>query len=664
MLNVFRKHRKGIFASFVAGLTIILMAGFGMGGAFDSGQKNKTAAITINGKEIGFDEYSRNYERLVNYYRTQYKENFENFRQFLNLEQQTIDGIVAQRLLKDLQDKFGFHVSLEQIEKEIKNNPSYGAQLKDKQAFKDYLKQVGLTSSQLEALIREQLENQQLQKVLGQLSLVSEQELKKTFFENKKELAFSYLEFKSSAFEDKVDTSKEDELKKHFEENKEAYEKPRSVKYNFVGFKAADYKDKVEVLDEDLKIAYEERKAELYLPKKVRLQQIVLKKHEKAKLDELFEEEPKKNAGKKKKEKLEKKPSENELKKQTLEKAIASLENGKDFTKLAKKISEEKEEIDLGWKTIDQLSEEQRNAIAEIDLGETSEIVENEKELKIFKLAEVEVERLKTLEEVKDELTAQIKEDNAPAYMTTRTEALFAEFQQGDKKLADFAKGNGLLAVELDKLFSKNETIPGVPNQVTEQVLPLNVGEKDLIEVSGEAFLVEVVETKDAYTPELAEVKDAVVASYKKEKAKELAKAEAEKALSEIAKITGLTETRKALKDYAERNSLELKVTELKTKDTSSERFLTAPEIKLAAFSLSKEAPLVNKVYEFGGDQYLIALKKEKLASDADFAKEKDGLKSSIEAQAQSRLLSAIVARLKAEADIDVDASLIKRQDT
>lgn len=663
MLQVFRKHRKGIFATVAACFVAVLMVGFGMEGVFTNPSSATNTAITVNGNEISFREYSENYERLNNYYRSQYKENFENFRQFLNLEQQTIDGLVAREILKDLQDELGLKVSTKQIEDEIKNNPSFASQLKDKASFKDYLNQIGLTSARLEAVTREQLEGSQLQRILEQLTFVSKKELEKSFFEKNKEMAFYFLEYKAEDFKEQVDTSDENKLLEFYEETKKSYEKPRSVKYNFLRLKPSDYFDNVDYTDEDIEIAYREEKSKFFEPKKVRVQQIIISKakeedNKEEKLEELFEEEANEEDSRNG-ETLPSPADPNQEKRELLETVLARLDGGEDFKEVANEVSEKKEAIDLGLKTLDQLDPGNQNAIADLDLGENSEIIETDDEFKIVRLAEIIDRKTKPLEEVKDQLVTKIKNDNAPVYMIATAEALFTELQDSGRSLVDFAAEKGKEAIELDKLFAANETIPGVTSGLTAKVLPLALGEKELIEIQNEAYIVEVTETKDAYVPEFSVVKDDVMKNYKAKESIVLAKKQAENALLGLQEAKDIVSARKAIKDFAEANGLELKETELSTQTGLQERFLTAENTKREVFTLSKENPVAANTYQFGGSEYVVVLKQEKLADPKKFEEEIEALKGTYEAQVQSRLLNAIVASLKAKADVEVDASLI-----
>ena len=84
-----------------------------------------------------------------------------------------------------------------------------------------------------------------------------------------------------------------------------------------------------------------------------------------------------------------------------------------------------------------------------------------------------------------------------------------------------------------------------------------------------------------------------------------------------------------------------------------------APEVVSAAFELEKDKPVSDKVWEVSGRLYLLKLKDREQPDPSKFDAEKDNLEKSIAYTRQREVLDAFLKKLKADAKIEKEASVL-----
>ncbi len=664
MFHTFRKYRRSIIGTFMVGLCIILMVMFNADSYFQARENPELAKV--NGESITYNDYARKYQQAEAYYRRQFGDKYESFSKFLNLKQTTFDSLVNDQLFSEFIDALNLTSSTSSIEEKIREYPFFEGGF-SKARYSDFLRASGMTGGQLEHLVRRELVADQLTSLLTDIASPSTLELRRLYDEENTKIAVAYVEVDEKNFVDKVPAPSEEELQTFFQERAEQYQKPRSVRYSFIKFAPIDFHSAVQITDDELELRYRERSAEFLEPKKFHLRQIFIQadtanKEAKSPLEDLV-------TGEKDKQRDSAAESKADPKKEKAYSALERLDAGEKFALLAEQVSEDKETAarggDLGWLEADapKLEPALKEALSELTIEDHSQVIETEKGYYILYLEEVKDARQKSLEEVRPLVEAQIRTEDAPTYAREEAYNFFSKLSESSEQSVDvLAKEAGRKLVVGDKLLSAGqEPKDGAPG-LTDRVLELEPDARELIELADNTFIVRVDEVKDSYVPELNEVRAQILSEYKEERGRALAREFVDKLRSSYVKVEGQAESSSAtgnlqpqpvtkrLAELAKEHNLELKSSELVTRDKAMSGIFAAPGLKDAAFLLTTEKPTVNQAFQNGSQQIIIELKSRTPPSASEFDEKREELFRTERDRVKKRLLESLTETLRASA--------------
>ena len=97
MLQLIHKSQRSIVGVGVIFFLVLLMGLFGLNPA--TLQRQSQPAATIDDIELSQLEFYREKERIENVYRQRFGQQFNQLRQYLNLNQQAIETLIANALL-------------------------------------------------------------------------------------------------------------------------------------------------------------------------------------------------------------------------------------------------------------------------------------------------------------------------------------------------------------------------------------------------------------------------------------------------------------------------------------------------------------------------------------------------------------------------------------
>ncbi len=663
MFEILRKSKRGIMGVLAVGFLAALLVPFGIGVSRNNLRGRKGAVVKVGSKEYSDAEYFHRLERIRNVFVGQLGAQYAAMQKLLNLEQRTIDDMVRESLLEEFSDRLQLTAGTSQIENKIKNHPFFGGHI-TRELYQDFLDRQGITGTMLEAMMRRELVNEQLDSVFGDISQPTDIELRAIYNDDNRKASFRYLTFTPSIFEPKVDVSDEAKLKSYFTDHSDKYRKPRAARFTHVAFRADDFANKVELSEDDVKAEYDREQRKFVEPKQIHLRRIIIKKKpgegtpalEKLVLGNDAAKNPSPN------------DAANAEKKALAQKLYERAEGGDDFSKLAAENSEDETTKDkggdMGWLTYDQLEPPVRNAIAKVDEKRASNVVEQKDGYAIFYVDEAKAQRQKELSEVRQEIQDALRRLDAPMYAQQRANELSESWQQKDQSLLDFAKENKLTAEDTAKPLVATELPGGVPSALVDKAISLPAQSKEMVDVGDTTYLLEVTQVVEASIPEFNEVKDAVVRDYRKEQAGTLAKTAAEQALKLVldadAKKEGAVIA--ALESKAKEYGMKVETAPETSRASASGPLFTTSEIKRAAFSLSKESPVASRAYLAGGDYIVLTLENSMPPPDTEFAAKKNELATRETAQSGQRLMAALMETLKAKTDIWVDPHLVNTE--
>ena len=653
MLEILRKTKRGVFGVLSICFLATMLIPFGVG--VYSGSSKKSAGISVDGFEITPREFYDQLQNWDRYYRAQLKDGYEQLRPFLNLRQRTVEELVNRKLLENFTTKLGLSAGASQIQDKIRSHPFFQGAL-TRESLQEFLDAQGMTSQQLEAVSKKEIVNEQLISAFTLGTTPSEPELKQLYRLSKQQFSFRYLSFDVANYIDKVDTSNEENLKAFFTDHAEEYRKPRSARFQFIKFAPADYRSLVEVSEEDLKTAYDKNKHLFTEPKQIHLRQIVVKKVDTAGRLEL----KKLVAGEEKAE---------DPKKKEAEKILSRVNSGEDFATVAKSASEDEKTAtkggDLGWVKYSDLEGPLRTAAADLGDKIPSSLIEHENAYYILFAEEKKDARVKDFSEVRQTLEDRYRDEDAPVYARARAQEFLDRWLKNENATLTDAAAKESLATKQTNGFVSVDAAAEFAPELIKEVVELGAGSKNIIDVGSDAYVVEVLEAKEAYVPEPSEVRDGVIKRYKEEKSRELARTAATKTLEKLRAENNQDAVISTLDALAKELSVETKslgpISQSNlSKDSAQNTILASPNATQTAFALSEANRVPSQLIEGPATFTVIALEKQIFSDDSEYEKNKDKLLTAELKQGSTRLISSLITALKARANVSIEPTLLE----
>jgi len=645
MLELMRRHRKGILGSGMIVFCAMLMLVFGLGGGMGgSGGGRPNVAAKIGDLEIPYRDYARNLRFIDSRMRNQLGGAYDQFKSQLNLEQQAIDASISQAVLNDFISNSGFTASQGEVQREIASMPYFRNEGLNKESLQRFLSATGLNAASLEHETKQQIIRDQLSDLFKDLNIFSEAEARKEFDRKHKESTFRVVKLSGPDFEDKVKVDDEEALRAFYQESEEQFRKPSAVQYRFVKFLPASFKSAVEVTADDINLEYQDMKqaGRFNVPAQVRLRQIVIKKEQTGALEELVSPGEKAESAA---------PmsgdSEAERIKGKAEKVLERLNNKEDFAALATELSGDQTSAqkggDLGMKAYRELNPKIASEARKLDLGEYSEAIDLPDGLYIIKVEGAEDERVKPLDEVEQEVQTSVRTGLSGEYAYAEAEQVFDEWKAGGKTLEELASANKLTVLKTEKLLSGGEVAKaGIPG-LTSKVIDYGEGARELVLIGETPILIETTEFKESFIPSFEEAKEDLVKSYKSSERGILAKERAEALLESLVK----SENNSSLVALAEKEGLTIETTKKGTRASANEPVFNAANARKVLFALDSPGKVAKQVFEMGEDFYIAELAQTSQAEGSNWEEEKVTIVEQLKNRSSARLNSALQETLK-----------------
>ncbi|MBL4660649.1 MAG: peptidylprolyl isomerase, partial [Alcanivoracaceae bacterium] len=255
---------------------------------------------------------------------------------------------------------------------------------------------------------------------------------------SKQKRTFNYLEISSKDFEDKVEVT-EEEVSNHFNEFGQDYMTTEQVSVNYIELSTTNLLENIEISDEELQTYYDAKKDTLKTSEKRKAQHILL---------------PVSN-------------NEDEVKGEIL-KVASRISNGEDFAEVAKEVSQDpgsaKNGGDLGWVSKGDMVEAFDEKLFSMKAGEISEPVLSSFGYPIIKLSEIKTPEIQPLEELKDTLITELKEEQAEQEFLSKADDLYTIIIDADNVLELAAENSGL-TLKSTELFARGRGTGAAANE-------------------------------------------------------------------------------------------------------------------------------------------------------------------------------------------------------
>lgn len=635
MLHFLRRHSQSRVIQVIFSLIIAVFVLWGVGAVVNEGSPLTTIA-SVDGKPIELLSIQRAEMNLAQAYREAYKGQFTpEMRKAMNLRQRALDGLIDRAVLVNQAQKLGYLVDDQELRDSIVDSPAFqvGGRF-NKEHYLRVLRSAGLTPADFESAKREDLTVERLQNVIGDNVTISDDDARDDIVVHDEKRSVAFVKIPAADLAANVQVTDAD-LEKFYEDNKARYAEPEKVKVELLTYPVDKFGESIEITEEQITTEYEENLATKYTqPHEVHARHILIRVPRDA-------------------------SDEDKAKARTrIDEVKQKLDGGADFVALAKEYSEDPGSKDrggdLGFFPRGRMVGAFDDAAFGLKAGEVSDVVESPFGFNIIKVEEIREERQKPVEEVREEIVATLKKASASE---KAKEAADQDEQaiSGGATLDQIAEKRGL-TVERPEAMARGAAFPSLGRSLplTNALWDAKPGQVTApVDVNGTVVIGKLVENVASTTPAFAEVKDRVDAAYRMQKATDAAKAEAEKVLA-AAKTDGLEKAATASSRKAE----------VATSFTRTGPFIpgmgTNQDVKDAAFALTQDSKLADKVFVIGPDAFVVELRDVAVPSDDEIQKKMAETKKKLLEKRRNDAFTRYIGELKKKAHIEVNAERLE----
>ena len=631
MLDLMRRHARSWMVNVMIGAIAITFIFWGAGSFRRS--RNPNYVATVNDQRISMIEYQEAYRSLYDQVRAQYRDMWnDDLLEKLDLKKRAIENLIDQHLVSQKANALGIKISTEDLQKRIMSSPAFQFDgVFNVQKYQNILARNRMTPETYEQLMRRELINFKLRNMISKFAKLSEDEVKEFYRFAQDRVDVEFITFEPESFQEMIKPGA-DEVKAFFEKHKEQYRVPRKVKVAYLAISPKDFEDQIVLGDDEIEEYYELHLDDYKEPEQVKARHILFRVDENASAED------------------------EELVKAQAELVLAEAKEGKDFAELASKNSQgptAKDGGDLGWFARDQMVPPFSEAAFNLKEGEISELVRTRFGFHIIKAEGRKPAGVRTLEEVKGEISQMLGQNQAKDMAADRAlqvyeqVSLSQEFEAEAKKLE--------MAPVITDFFAVEEPVGKLGLQIKFNELAHSLSADEIgpiIDLPDGHYIIKCLEIKRSYLPKLKEVEEAVTTDLVGEKALELALAEAKKFLSAVGKD----------------GNWENQVKEFKLKSDTTGPFTRTgwipklgnnPDLTNTAFLLTKPGQIGSDAYKTDKGYSVFRLKEILPADDKKFEKDRETFTERLRLVKGQQYLQQWLKYIRSTSTIKIEDGLI-----
>ena len=552
------------------------------------------------------------------------------------LRERTLTQLINQRLLEGVTYDDGYRISDLVLSERIRQIYTVDG-IFDRARFEVNVASLGMSIPMYEQALRSELRLQQMQSAIANTSFVTRKEVNDLASLNEQTRDITVLTFDLDHFSTAL-TSSDEEIKQYYQENIQRFMLPEKIKVDYVEITSDSLAENVAVDEAQIQKMYddyvasisgrEERKASHILLSSVVTDGAEEKAAAKNKIAELKKE----------------------------------LDNGADFTALAKKHSQDQgsaeEGGDLGWVALGEMVKPFEQALFDMDKGSVSDVVETQFGYHLIMLDDVRSETVESLGVKRYEFEDELKLDAIASLFYDQSERLASTAYENPDSL-DVVVEDLELKLKTTDYFSRFKGDGITDNEKVRNIafssLVLEQGSNsDIVEISPtHVVVIRLNEHVPATAIPLEEVSSKIESILKALHGHEQTRAAALDVKSKIEAGESI-ETLKA-----EGVSIEV-LSSLGRNDNSK---LSDPAILRSAFEITStedEKPSVRDVDLITGDVALVVLTKVN-ASGTISQDKQDVVKNEVLRESATRDFSNALLAIKDSANIDMNKRILEK---
>ncbi len=626
MLSSMRNNAGSLIIKILFGVIIIVFVLWGVG-TNQSDRANRVAVV--NGQPISIEAYEREYQNLLDRIRAQFggELNAEMVR-LLNPKGQAVRKLVDESVIVDEAENMGMIVGTEELAEAIRSIPAFQLNgVFNAEQYNRVLASNRMTPESFEIATRQELLIRKLSRFISEGAKVSDGEAREWFNWQNATVNVEYIVFSPDDYE--VETVPEEEMTAYFESNQNDYNTQPMVKARYLVFSVDDYRSGITVSKEEIDEYYEENLDAFKKPESVQARHILFKVDEDA--DESTVSSVRKKA----------------------EDIYLKVIDGQDFAEMAKTYSEGPTRETGGFLgtfergTMVQPFEEKAFSMAP---GDVSEPVRTPFGWHIIKVEEKRPETTLSVEDADPQIRGILSDRKAKlAAYEDALAAYDATYDSDDFPMIASSVGKSLQETD----FFDRVGPSGVGDADRFAAIAFDLedgGYSEVEELSGNYYLLQLMERKPSEVPPFDTVRDRVVQDV-------LARKKKEKAESEARRYLEMISSGKTLGEAASAAGKDLIETGFFGRRDPVPAIGTEPAFSDAAFGLSESNPLFDDIVQGQNNVFLIHLIDRRKPEAADFENDSEDVKRQLLNQKQATVFRSWLDDARQRSDIVIEAA-------
>lgn len=622
------------------GIVIVILIGlpfalWGINSYFDDA--GPRYAAKVNNIEISANEF----ERTVSLQRQNWLRQYDGRLPVDEkvLRERTLSQLINQRLLESVSFEKGYRVSDFIVAEKIKQQFTIDGVF-DRARFESAVASMGMSVPMYEDTLRNELRVQQMQSAIANSAFVTNKELNDLAQIKNQTRDISVLTFDIEHFSTATKPTTE-EVKQYYDANKQAFMVPEKIKIDYVEITSKDLAENIKVEEDQVQQMYEQYVASISGREERKASHILLQRSDD--------------------------PEENRLAMEKIQQLKQEIDNGADFSVLAKEHSQDTvsaaEGGELGWVALGEMVKPFETALFEMQQGEdgaspVSDVVETQFGYHLIRLEGIRSEPVDALEIKRAEFEEEIKSEEAASLFYDQSERLASLAYENPDNL-DVVKEELGLEIKSSEAFTRQNgtgiTSDDRVREVAFSALVLEQGSNsDIIEISPEHV---VVLRLNQHIPSIAIPLEVVTPEIEKKLVAQQGVAKAKQAATEIKNKIEAGEDIDQFK--TEGINLE-KIENLGRNDSSK---VSSPSILQNAFALAPGddgKPAVKTVSLASGDIALVVL--DSINPAEQIANENlDTTRNEMERENAILDFSNVLMSIKNSADIERNNRILDR---
>lgn len=587
----------------------------------------------VDGRELTVGEFQQRYFTQLQNYRAQFGGQVsEQLLQQLGIDQQVLTQMIDEQVAVIEAERNGIQVSDEELAQQIFAIPGLqeNGVFIGEQRYTELLQSQSppMTKAQFEEGLRQGLVVNKLRAALTDWMAVSDAEVERQFRQRNEKVKLQIVAITADAFRDKVTVTDAD-IAARYDASKDEYRVGEQRKIKYLLFDREQARQKVAVPATDVQRYYNDNIQQFQTPEEVRASHILLQ-----------------TAGK----------DEATVRAQA-EDLLKQVRAGADFAALATKMSEDEGSKvkggDLDFFPRGRMVPEFDNVAFTLPPGQVSDLVKSQYGFHIIKVTDKRPGSARTLDEVRPQITEQLKAQIADRQINERAQQLAARL----KTPADLASAATEAGVQVQEsgFFQREDPVPGLGASPQVAATAFMLADSAVSEPTpsprGPMFLT-VSEKKAPYVPSLDEVKERVRQDTIRAKAAEMSRTRA-------TEISAALKTAADFAAAAKAQGVEAKSTDLLIRGSALPDIGISRDVDRVAFALPVGA-VSDPVATPDGTVIVKALERDEVTPD-ELAQGRENLKAELLNERRTRFFTSYMSKAKERITIDVKNEVLQR---